>query len=103
MKTLICACVGQTQYPEKIDVWAGILRDQVIGPLYFNGNLNGEAYLDVLENANNPLINDALENQLDGDGNILPDEDRLHFQQEGTLAYRVLPVWQWLDNVFPNK
>nr|XP_022918112.1 uncharacterized protein LOC111427283 [Onthophagus taurus] len=94
---------GHTQYPEKVNVWAGILGDQVIGPVFIDGNLNGEVYLDMLENTINPLITEALENQLDREENALLDENELHFQQDGAPPHYVLPVRQWLDNTFPNR
>ncbi|CAH1110991.1 unnamed protein product [Psylliodes chrysocephalus] len=51
-----------TQYPEKLNVWVGILGDHLIGPLFIPGNLNGEIYLEMLENAIDPLITEKLEN-----------------------------------------
>lgn len=92
-----------TQHPQKINVWAGILGNQVIGPLFINGNLNGEMYLNMLENTINPLITEAIENQLDRDGNNFLDENELYFQQDGAPPHYVLPVRQWLNNVFPGK
>lgn len=94
---------GHTQYPEKLNVWAGILGDQVIGPLFIQGNLNGAVYLDMLENAINPLITEAVENQRDADGNLQLDEEQLYFQQDGAPPHYVLPVRQWLQNTFPGR
>lgn len=37
-----------TQYPEKI--WAAILGDSVIGPLFIKQNLNDPLYLNLLQN-----------------------------------------------------
>lgn len=71
-----------TQHPERLNVCEVIISgDQVSGSLFFNVNLNSEASLGVLENTINLLIIDALENQLNRDGNILLDEDELHSQR----------------------
>ncbi|KAJ8939426.1 hypothetical protein NQ318_017972 [Aromia moschata] len=33
-----------TQYPEKVNVWAGILDDRLIGPFFIEGNLTAVKY-----------------------------------------------------------
>ncbi|KAJ8936860.1 hypothetical protein NQ318_016039 [Aromia moschata] len=40
----------QTQNPEKINVWAGIIGENIIGSFFIDGNLNGETYLALLQN-----------------------------------------------------
>ncbi|KAJ8941783.1 hypothetical protein NQ318_006819 [Aromia moschata] len=47
---------GYTQYAQKINVWAGILGNTIIGPLFINENLNGEIYAEMLDRAIEPLI-----------------------------------------------
>ncbi|KAJ8944389.1 hypothetical protein NQ318_017709, partial [Aromia moschata] len=39
-----------TQNPEKVNVWAGIIGQNIIGPFFIDGNLNGETYLALLQN-----------------------------------------------------
>ncbi|KAJ8959811.1 hypothetical protein NQ318_011543 [Aromia moschata] len=39
-----------TQNPEKVNVWAGIIGENNIGPFFIDGNLNGETYLAQLQN-----------------------------------------------------
>ncbi|KAJ8941334.1 hypothetical protein NQ318_004778 [Aromia moschata] len=41
-----------TQNPEKVNVWAGIIGENIIGPFFIDGNLNGETYLALLQNNN---------------------------------------------------
>ena len=38
------------QYPKKINVWAGILNDTLMGPFFIDGNLNARAYEQLLRN-----------------------------------------------------
>lgn len=49
-----------------------------------------------------PVITEAFEYQLDGDGNSLLDEAKLHFQQDGVHPNYVYPVPQWLNKEFSN-
>lgn len=60
--------------------------------------------MDILENAINPIIIEAVENQLDREGTSLFDEAGVHFQQDVTPpSYYVLPIRQCLDNEFLDK
>ena len=34
----------ETQYLAKVNVWAGIIGEHLIGPFFFAKNLNAEAY-----------------------------------------------------------
>jgi len=52
-----------TQYPRKLNVWAGFCARGIIGPFFINGNLNGETYLNLLRNGVIP----TAENLFDGD------------------------------------
>lgn len=94
---------GHTQYPEKVNVWAGILGNAIIGPLFIQENLTGELYLNLLEEVIDPLITASLENQLDAGGNRILQEDLIHFQQDGAPPHYFLPVRQWLTQNFPDR
>ncbi|KAJ8951119.1 hypothetical protein NQ318_021563 [Aromia moschata] len=39
-----------TQNPEKVNVWPGIIGENIIGHYFIDGNLNGETYLALLQN-----------------------------------------------------
>ncbi|XP_057658360.1 uncharacterized protein LOC130895195 [Diorhabda carinulata] len=41
---------GHTQYREKINVWAGIVGNSIVGPFYIEESLTGERYLQLLHN-----------------------------------------------------
>ncbi|KAJ8912063.1 hypothetical protein NQ315_016752 [Exocentrus adspersus] len=36
---------------KRFNVWAGIIGDKIIGPFFIEGNLNGPAYLNLLQNS----------------------------------------------------
>lgn len=40
----------------KVNVWAGVLGDRIIGPHFFEGNLTGEVYRNFLENEFQDLL-----------------------------------------------
>lgn len=83
----------RTQYPQKLNVWAGMCGTNVIGPYFINGNINGTVYLNLLQNQVVP----ALRN--------LPgiDFNRLWFQQDGCPAHFTAAVRHYLNGTFPNR
>lgn len=92
------AQVTHTQYPEKINVWAGIFQDRIIGPYFFNENLTGEIYLDFLQLELIP----ALAQLYPGNEPDLPTPT-LWFQQDGAPPHYAVPVRQYLNEIFPNR
>jgi len=45
------------QYPQKLNVWAGILNNELIRPFFIEGNLTAQKYEDKLRNQIIPAIN----------------------------------------------
>ena len=41
---------SHTQYPQKINVWTGILNGTLIRPFFIDGNLNAREYKEFLRN-----------------------------------------------------
>ena len=79
----------RTQYPQKVNVWAGIFGHNIIGPLFLTRNLNAEYYLELLENHILPALHDAArENQ------------EVWYQMDGCPAHSTLAVREYLDNSF---
>ncbi|KAJ8952995.1 hypothetical protein NQ318_015355, partial [Aromia moschata] len=46
----------RTQYPEKVNVWAGILGDSILGPFFINGSLSSNKYLTMLQQQIIPVV-----------------------------------------------
>lgn len=90
---------AHTQRPQKVNVWAGIVGDQVIGPIFFDGTLNAAKYLTFLQEDLVPCLAALYPNELDPD---LPDE-RLWYQQDGAPPHYAVTVRQYLDEIFPNR
>ena len=49
----------RTQHPQKLNVWAGLFRTQIVGPFFIDGNLTTEKYLDLLQNVTIPEMGRA--------------------------------------------
>lgn len=81
--------ITRTQYPEKVNVWVGILGNDFVGPIFIDGNLTGEKFLDLLRNEIIP--------RLLAMGKQLKD---IIFQLDGCPAHQVLRVKEYLKETF---
>lgn len=82
----------RTQYPQKINIWAGIFNNTIIGPFEIIGNLNSGSYLELLINNVGPAVEEAArENQ------------EVWFQHDGCPAHFGVNVREYLDQTFPNR
>lgn len=81
------------QYRFSVNLWAGIIGNQLIGPIEMPNNLNSERYLDFLQN------------QLAGLLDEVPLRSRLgmYFQHDGAPAHFGRPVRNWLDENYPER
>lgn len=84
---------SHTQYPQKVNVWAGILNDTLIGPFFIEGNLTAARYEELLRNEIVPRIREVA-----GD-----NFDEKWFQQDGAAPHFGRNVREYLDNQFPAK
>ena len=77
----------------KVNVWTGIVNDEIIGPHFFEGNLNAQMYAEFLEN------------HLDGLLHHLPQNvrDRLWWQQDGAPAHTASVVREILNQRFTGR
>lgn len=82
-----------TQHPQKVNVWAGIVRNSIIGPFFIDGNLNSIKYLTMLQNDIVP----ALQNGFNA------DFQTLFFQQDGAPPHYGVEVRHYLDRIFPRR
>lgn len=88
-----------TQRPQKTNVWAGIIRDRIVGPFFFDDTINGARYLHFLQHELMPVICHLFPNPLNPN---LTDE-RLWFQQDGAPPHYAAIVRQYLDRIFPGR
>lgn len=90
---------ANTQYPRKVNVWAGIINNRIIGPYFFNETLNGEGYLEFSDNFLVPTLK-----------RLFPDNDNpnqidrnIWYQQDGAPPHFAVEVREYLNGVFPNR
>lgn len=76
-----------------VNVWCGIIDDQLIGPVVLDNRLNGVRYLDFLQNALPEYLEDIP----------LATRARMYFQQDGAPAHYVRPVTQYLNETYPGR
>lgn len=79
----------KSQWHEKVNVWVGMLDTHLIGPFYFDGNINSESYINMLENDLMPKLQEL--------------GAPLYFQQDGAPAHYANATRDWLDGHFPNR
>lgn len=83
----------KSQYPQKLNVWAGIVNNRIIGPFFIDGNLDAEKYEAMLRNDIVPAITEIV-----GD-----DFENTYYQQDGAAAHYGRDVRDYLDHVFHNR
>ena len=74
-----------------IIVWTGISSAGIVGPVFFEGTVSGEKYLEKLKTAIAPALKER------------PDFSSLYFQQDGAPPHFATAVRNFLDEMFPDK
>jgi hypothetical protein len=74
----------------KVIVWAGVSANRIVGPYFFNGTVDGQRYLEMLQDWFWPQLS--------------PEERiSLRFMQDGAPPHWSLKVRDWLNVKFPNR
>lgn len=76
-----------------VNVWCGILGGSIIGPFFFNQPLNGNVFLDFLQNHLPILLEDVP----------LETRRNMFLQLDGCPAHFAVNVRQYLNEMFPNR
>lgn len=79
---------NHSQYPQKLNVWAGILGSRIIGPFFIEGSLDSNKYLELLQNQIGPAISNYGRNNV------------IWFQQDGCPAHSSRNVTAYLNDCF---
>lgn len=82
---------ARTQYPQKLNVWAGVLNNTLIGQFFIDGNLNAVKYEDMLRHEILPAIRRIV-------GDTFA---HTWFQQDGVGPHYGRDVQNFLDTNFP--
>lgn len=83
----------QHQGKWSVNVWCGILCGQIIGPFIFDGNLNGEIYLNFLQHEL-PILLEGID---------LATRKDMFFQHDGCPAHFAASVREYLDAAYPGR
>lgn len=86
-----------TQYPQRVNVWAGILGNHIIGPIFIDGNLTGQLYLNMLQNEITYLIDRVVE------ANPLYFDMPIIFQQDGATPHYFRQVREYLNEIYTDR
>lgn len=76
-----------------INVWCGLIGSTIVGPVFYEGTLTGERYVELLRN----VIHNFLDNV------NLDDRQRIFFQQDGAPPHGTQHVTQLLNEFFENR
>lgn len=77
--------------PPHVMIWAGVTGKHLFGPYFFDGSVNQETYL--------RMLNEWLFPQLRATGLM----ETVTFQQDGATPHFALSVRRCLNQVFPNR
>ena len=83
----------KTQWPRKLNVWAGLFGNHLIGPFFIDGNLTAEKYEGMLRNQIVPAITATVGDEM----------EEYWFQQDGAAPHYGRNVRGYLDTVFPER
>ena len=82
-----------SQKSKKVNVWCAITINRIIGPYFFQENVNQNSYLEML---NTYFWTEFEEENLEY-------RRKAYFQQDGCPAHSTLQVRNWLNRYFPQK
>lgn len=81
------------QYSEKVNVWCAVSYNGVIGPYFFERNLNQHSYLEML----NTFFLDYLSNM------SVDDRRKVYFQHDGCPGHSTRVIREWLNLHFRDQ
>lgn len=82
-----------TQNKAGVMLWVGLIKDHIIGPFFFDGSVNGDIYLQLLQTQVLPELRAVM-----GE-----DEEFVIFQQDGASAHYSTKVRDWLNAKFEDR
>lgn len=88
-----------TQRPQKVNVWAGLVGNNIIGPFFIRENLNGNGYLNLLRNEVVPALATLFPIANIGDH----PNAHFWFQQDGAPPHFARNVRDYLNEIFPGR
>lgn len=81
------------QYRFAVNVWAGIHRNTIVGPVFIDGSMNGQKFLELLRGPVSEYM-DSLS---------LNAYRHMWYQLDGAPPHSVVPVRAYLNNMFGEQ
>ena len=78
-----------TQKKAGVMLWVGLIKDNIIGPFFFDSSVTGDVYLRSVWPALRALMGDEI--------------NLVYFQQDGASAYYSKVARRWLDHTFKER
>ena len=88
-----------TQYPQKMNVWYGIIGDHIVHLFFINGILTSDKYRQLLQQSINSRLRQVFPNYANSN---LPAES-IWFQQDGSPLHFGRQVRHFLNEIFPGR
>lgn len=84
---------AKRQYSQKINVWIGMYKNRLMGPVFFEQTLNGERFYNFL----NTILWDFMEEL------TIEERRNIIFQLDGASIHNVIAVRRWLNETFRGR
>lgn len=81
------------QYSFKTNVWCGIYKDRLVGPFFFRNNINGDRYLQFLNNQLSDFLDELPINEL----------RKIWYQQDGAPCHCTRNIRDFLLHTFDGR
>lgn len=85
------------QYLQKFKVWAGIIGEQINGPILINDNLKAEKYLSMITAKVGPVLRNLYSNAID------PTNVNVWFMHDWTKPDGALMIRTYLNEIQPDR
>ena len=88
-----CFMECSNQKKAGVMVWAGLIKDHIIGPFFINGSVTGQVYLQLLQQRVWPALQAIMGEE----------EEFVVFQHDGASAHYETRVRAWLDGKLEDR
>lgn len=77
---------------KSLHVWCGIIKNKIIGPIFYEGSLSGQRYLAFLHNEIEARLEDLPVNEY----------YQMIWHQDGAPPHNIVPVTEYLNNRYDD-
>ena len=82
-----------TQKKAGVMLWVGLIKDNIIGPFFFDSSVTGNVYLNLLRRSVWPALRALMGDEI----------DLVYFKQDGASAHYSKVARRWLDHTFKER